>query len=87
MEGFARGRCETLHRSLATVIGGNDIASLEVYLIISPRTEVAILVDHLGCDKGEVLAFVIYTEADVIGSACGADGLGANGSARLTSIT
>ena len=87
MEGPARGRCESLHRSLATVIGGNDIASLEVYLIISPRAEVAILVDHLGGDKGEVLAFVIDTEADVIGSFCCADGLGANRLTRLTSIT
>ena len=59
MEGFARGRCESLHRSLATVIGGNDIATLEVYLIIGPRAEIAILVYHLGGDKGEVLAFVI----------------------------
>ncbi len=87
MEGFARGRCESLHRCLTTVIGGNDIAPLEVYLIISPGAEVAILIDHLGSDKGEVLAFVIYTEADVIGGPCSADGLGANGSARLTSIT
>ena len=59
MECFARGRCESLHRSLATVIGGNDIASLEVYLIISPWAEVAIFIDHLGCDEGEVLALVI----------------------------
>ena len=84
MEGPACGRCETLHRSLATVIGGNDIASLEVYLIICPWAEVAILVDHLGCDEGEVLALVIDTEADVIGGPCSADGLGANGSAVLT---
>ena len=87
MECFARGRCETLHRSLATVIGGNDIGPLEMNLIISPRAEVAILVDHLGGDEGEVLAFVIDTEADVIGGSCGADGLGANRLTRLTSIT
>ena len=87
MEGFTRGRCESLHRCLATVISSNDIATLEVYLIIGPRAEVAILVDHLGSDKGEVLAFVIDTEADVIGGSSSADGLGANRLTRLTSIT
>ena len=84
MEGFASWGCESLHRSLATVIGGDDIGALEVDLIISPRAEVAVLIDHLGSDKGEVPALVIDTEADVIGCACGADGLGADWSAVFT---
>ena len=83
MEGPAGWSGESLHRCLASVIGGDDIAQ-EVYLIISPWAEVAVLVDYLGGDKGEVLAFVIDTEADVIGSTSSADGLGADFFARLS---
>ena len=83
MEGPAGWSSESLHRCLASVIGGNDIAQ-EVNLVISPWAEVAILIDDLGGDKGEVLAFVIDRQADVVRGACGADGLGADFFARLS---
>jgi hypothetical protein len=58
MEGPTGWSGESLHRCLASVIGGDDIAQ-EVNLVISPWAKVAVLVDDLGGDKGKVLAFVI----------------------------
>ena len=58
MEGLAGRSSKSLHRSLTTVIGGYYIA-LEMYLIISPWAEVAILINHFSSDEGEILALVI----------------------------
>ena len=77
-EGFALGGGEALHGGLTTVVGAEDLAIAladEDYLIFSPGTEVAVLIDHLGHDEGGILALVIGGEADVMGSACGLDGL------------
>ena len=77
-EGFALGGGEALHGGLASVVGAEDLANAladEDHLIFSPGAEVAILIDHLGHDESGVLALVVSGEADVMGSACGLDGL------------
>ena len=86
-EGFALGGSEALHGGLTTVVSAEDLAIAladEDHLIFSPGAEVAVLIDHLGHDEGGVLSLVIRSETDMMGSACGTDGLLAY---RLTILT
>lgn len=62
MESVTLGRGETLHRGLATIVSTKDAAITltdELDQVVSPRTEVTILIDHLGCDKRGVLALIV----------------------------
>ena len=86
-EGFALRRGEALHGGLTTVVGTQYLTITltdKDHLIFGPRTEVAVLIDHLGHNEGGVLSLVIRSETDMMGSACGTDGLLAY---RLTILT
>ena len=68
-ESFATGRGKALHRGLTAVVGAKDrgvARNGECDLVFSPRTEVAIFIDHLGSDEGGGLTLVIHRETDMI---------------------
>ena len=80
-EGFTARSLESLHRRLATIICTQNLClarGRELNLILGPRTQIAILINHLNIDKGSILAFVIGCEANVIWLTCSLDDLRAN---------
>jgi hypothetical protein len=77
-ESLTLWRGETLHRSLTAIVSAKDFGITyngERYLVICPRTEVAVLIDHLGRDKGCVLTLIVRRETDMVWGAGGLDDL------------
>ena len=78
---------KTLHGGLASIVCTEDAAIAltdEDHLILGPRTEIAVLINHFSHDKGSILSFIVGSETDVMRGASSLDGLFAN---RLTILT
>ena len=68
-EGLALRRLKILHRGLAAVIRSDDTTIAltdEVDLVFGPRTEVTVLIDHLGGDKRRLLTLIILAQTDAV---------------------